>query len=103
MANADGTKSGGRKPGSLNKTTTGLKLAILEAVDRAGGAHYDDEPTGTVKYLMDQAEKNGSFLALIGKTLPLTLAGDPSAPLATRLVDEDRVILERYFETKGAK
>lgn len=75
-------ENAGRKPGSLNKTTTGLKMAILEATDRAGGAQYDDEPTGTVKYLMEQAEKNGSYLSLLGKVLPMTIeGGDPNKPI----------------------
>jgi len=59
-------------------------MAILEAIDRAGGAHYDDEPTGTVAYLMKQAEDKGasSFMSLVGKVLPMAIeGGDPANPI----------------------
>lgn len=58
----------GRPKGSPNKTTTALKEMILEALDRKGGAEY----------LVGQAEKNPTaFMALLGKVLPMTVAGDP--------------------------
>jgi hypothetical protein len=57
----------GRPAGVPNKATKALKDMILGALDRAGGE----------KYLMEQATKNpGPFLALIGKVLPTTIAGD---------------------------
>lgn len=57
---------------------------ILAALDEAGG----------VEYLKKRAtDTPGPFLALIGKVLPTTLAGDPDAPLAhvtrVELIDGD--------------
>ena len=68
----------GRPKGVPNKITSDLKRAILEAAEAAGGEG------GTVGYLTKQANDNpASFLALIGKVLPTTIAGDPENPLAT--------------------
>lgn len=54
-------KAGGRKPGSLNKTTASVKEAIESAFQKAGG----DE------YLLQQAKENpAAFLTLLGKILP---------------------------------
>ncbi len=54
-----------------------LKEMILGALDAAGGLNY----------LKEQAEKNpGPFMALVGKVLPTTLAGDPSSPIVIQLV-----------------
>ena len=65
-------KTGGRAKGTPNVATKELKQMILNALDRSGGEDY----------LMKQAEDNpNAFLTLIGKVLPTTLAGDPSAPL----------------------
>lgn len=56
----------GRVKGVPNKLTKELKAMILGALDDAGGQEY----------LRRQAEANPStFLALIGKVLPLTIAG----------------------------
>ena len=66
----------GRPKGLPNKTTALLKDAILRAAETAGG---DD---GLVGYLSTQAEKNpGPFMALLGKVLPLQLAGDADTPV----------------------
>jgi hypothetical protein len=66
---------GGRPKGSRNKTTVVLKEAILMA---AGEAHRD----GLVGYLKAQAvESPNAFMALLGKVLPLTIAGDKDSPL----------------------
>jgi hypothetical protein len=73
----------GRPKGSKNRATVVLKEAILMA---AAGAHRD----GLVGYLQAQAiESPSAFLALIGKVLPLTIAGDKDNPLKT--VNEVRV------------
>lgn len=51
---------------------------ILKALDGAGG----------VKYLQRQADESPSaFLTLIGKVLPLTIAGDGNSPLAIQIVN----------------
>jgi hypothetical protein len=60
-------KTGGRKRGTRNKMTRALKDMILHALDDAGGP----------RYLAEQATKNpAAFLTLLGKVLPLTLAGE---------------------------
>lgn len=62
----------GRPKGVPNKATKQLKDMILGALDKAGGEEY----------LRRQAEENpGPFMALVGKVLPTTLAGDASAPI----------------------
>lgn len=65
-------RSPGRPLGSKNKMPQVLKAMILEALDKAGG----------VTYLTRCAKKDPkAFLALLGKTLPLTVKGDPENPL----------------------
>ena len=57
----------GRPKGSLNKTTKAIKEMVVEALDKAGG----------VEYLLTQATANPTaFLRLVGKTLPLQVAGE---------------------------
>lgn len=59
-------KSGGRQRGTPNKTTSALKDMILQALDEAGG----------VDYLVAQAaECPTAFLSLVGRVLPLSVAG----------------------------
>lgn len=66
----------GRPKGAVNKTTALLKDAILQAAQKAGGAE------GMAGYLTEQAEKNpGPFMALLGKVLPMQIAGDEENPL----------------------
>lgn len=56
----------GRVKGVPNKTTQALKDMILSALDKSGG----------VSYLMEQAQTNpNAFLSLVGKVLPMTVAG----------------------------
>src|SRR6516162_6974528 len=63
----------GRPKGSLNKTTTQLKEAILSALEAAGGKE------GSVGYLTRLAVENSSaFASLLGKVLPTTLATSES-------------------------
>jgi hypothetical protein len=70
-----GRKTGGRRKGSVNKTTGVLKDAILQAAQRAGGKE------GLEGYLALQAGLNpGPFMALLGKVLPLQLSGDDEHP-----------------------
>lgn len=66
----DGTPGPGRPKGVPNKTTTQLKEAILEAAEKAGGEHK------LVGYLQTQARDNPTaFMTLLGKVLPMTVAG----------------------------
>lgn len=68
----------GRPKGSPNKVTKALKDMILESLDKAGG----------VDYLVTQSRDSASaYLALVGKVLPLTLAGDPAAPLVVTSIE----------------
>lgn len=67
------TPGPGRPKGIPNKSTQALKDMILQALDESGG----------VKYLVKQAKARNpaAFLALVGKVLPMTVAGDPNAPV----------------------
>lgn len=65
----------GRPKGAPNKTTALLKDAILKAATDAGGGDM-------AAYLKQQALDNpGPFMALLGKVLPMQIAGDPDNPL----------------------
>jgi len=76
----EGKPGPGRPKGVPNKTTQLLKDAILQAAQRAGGG--DDE--GLVRYLETQATANpGPFMSLLGKVLPMTVAGDTNNPIVT--------------------
>jgi hypothetical protein len=81
MAKPKGSpKTGGRQKGTPNKNTAILKDAILTAAQLAGGGDED----GLVKYLQNQANANpGPFMALLGKVMPLQIAGDADNPLQT--------------------
>lgn len=72
MAGKGRPKTGGRAKGTPNKLTADVKAMVLEALDKAGG----------VSYLLTQAQSNpNAFLSLVGKVLPMTVAGDPQSPL----------------------
>lgn len=72
-------KTGGRAKGTPNKTTALLKDAILTAAELAGGGK-----DGLVSYLKTQAMANpGPFMALLGKVLPMQIAGDEDNPIVT--------------------
>ena len=72
MAGPGAPKTGGREKGTPNKVTKQLKELILAALDGVGGQAY----------LERQAEENPTaFLTLIGKVLPMTVAGDSDNPL----------------------
>jgi hypothetical protein len=80
-----GNAGKGRRKGSLNKTTSLLKEAILSAAEAAGGG----KPDGLVNYLQAQAEANpGPFLALLGKVLPLQFTGEDGGPVLFKTVYE---------------
>lgn len=62
----------GRKKGVPNKITGELKSMILDALDREGG----------VAYLQNVAKEDmKAFCSLLGRVLPMTVAGDPESPV----------------------
>lgn len=74
----------GRKKGVPNKTTALLKDAILKAAEQAGNKIGGD---GMVSYLELQAEENpGPFMALLGKVLPMQIAGTDGDGNPTEIV-----------------
>jgi hypothetical protein len=70
----------GRPKGSHNKRDIQLKEMILEALDNSGGAEY-------LERRANDPRTASAFLSLIGKVLPLTIAGDPNAPLAFTVIE----------------
>ena len=67
-----GNRGLGRKKGVPNKVTKALKDMILGALDDAGGQTY----------LATQAKANpAAFMTLVGKVLPMQVAGDADNPL----------------------
>ncbi len=78
MAGKGKPKTGGRAKGTTNKLTGQVKEMVLAALDQVGG----------VDYLVAQSEKNpAAFLTLVGKVLPLTLAGDPLNPVTLQAIE----------------
>ena len=70
----------GRPKGARNRMTQALKDMILHALDDAGGENY----------LVEQAHKNpAAFLTLLGKVLPLQVAGSESGPIEISVVRYD--------------
>jgi hypothetical protein len=69
---APGERRGGRQRGTPNKLTGDLRGMILGALEDAGGRAY----------LTHQAHENPvAFLSLIGKVLPLQVAGHDGGKL----------------------
>ena len=71
----------GRPKGVPNKNTAAIKDMILEALHGAGG----------VDYLQDRAKDPrtaAAFLGLVGKVLPMQIAGDPDNPLQAKITVE---------------
>jgi hypothetical protein len=76
-----GDKPGpGRPKGVPNKANAELKEMILGALGGVGGQAYLEERANDPK-------TQSAFLALIGKVLPMTIAGDPNQPLAFTVIE----------------
>lgn len=70
------TPGAGRKKGSPNKLNAQLKEMILGALHDNGGQAY----------LKVQALANPTaFMSLLSKVLPMTIAGDPTAPMKMQI------------------
>ena len=77
MAGLGNPKTGGRSKGTMNKTTSLLKDAILEAAELSG------DKDGMVGYLVRQANENPvAFMGLLGKVLPLQIVADVTQRVA---------------------
>lgn len=84
MSKVEGSreKTGGRTKGTPNKTTSMLKNAIISAAEAAG--ENMNGKNGLVGYCTFLATKEPkAFSQLLGKVLPMQIAGDPDAPLQT--------------------
>ena len=68
----------GRKKGTPNKINADVKAMILEALSKSGG----------VDYLVRCSKTNrNAFLALLGRVLPMTVAGDPNNPIEVKGIE----------------
>ena len=64
----------GKPKGATNKVTADIKGMILTALSNAGGAKYLEERA-------NDPRTAAAFLGLVGKVLPMTIAGDPANPV----------------------
>ena len=83
----------GRPKGSANKTTALLKEATLLAAEQVGRDGKGKD--GLVGFLRTQAAKknNGPFMALLGKVMPLQLAGADGGELKIIIQGPDAGLL----------
>lgn len=72
MARGGKRAGAGRPAGKPNKLTADLKDAIMNAFDEVGGQSY---------LCKVAAEDPRTFCTLLGKVLPMTVAGDPDKPV----------------------
>ena len=70
----------GRPKGVTNKATAQLKDMILQALDNSGGAEY-------LERRANDARTASAFLALVGKVLPMTIAGDKESPFTVTVIE----------------
>lgn len=86
---AAGRKTGGRRPGSLNKVTASVKQALEEAFDRMGG----------IEVLTQWAQENpGEFFKIWSRILPKELSLD--ATLEHHMTLEELVCGSYYDDKK---
>lgn len=72
--NKFGPGNPGKPKGAVHKNTKQLKDMILKALDGAGGVEYLQERA-------NDPRTAAAFLGLVGKVLPMTIAGDKENPL----------------------
>lgn len=77
---------GGSRKGVPNKATKQLKDMILGALDSAGGVEY-------LTKRANDPRTAAAFLGLVGKVLPMTVAGDPDNPLRA-IVRIERLVID---------
>lgn len=70
---AKGKKTGGRKPGSLNKTTKAFKEAVLDAFNQIGG---------TEALVLWGMENQTEFYKIASRLIPHEVTGPEGAPMA---------------------
>lgn len=81
-----GTPGPGRKKGVPNKSNAQIKEMILQALNQSGGVDYLVERANDPKTAT-------AFLSLIGKVLPMQIAGDPDNPVGISIIE--RVIVKK--------
>jgi hypothetical protein len=74
MSGRGGARPGaGRPKGSLNRDSADIRNMVMRALDMVGGCDY----------LAARAiDTPAAFMALVGKVLPLQVAGDPNNPIS---------------------
>lgn len=85
----------GRPKGSQNRQTALLKDAVILAAELAGKDVRPDDPeaAGLVSYLRWLAvEEAPTFGTLLGKVLPLQIAGDRDNPITTHSLIEIKIV-----------
>ncbi len=90
-----GNRGLGRPKGLPNKNTTLLKTAIVEAAELAGRDVRPGDPAtqGLVSYLRWLAVQEApAFVTLLGKVLPLQVAGDRDNPVETHSTIEIKIV-----------
>jgi hypothetical protein len=70
----------GRPKGIPNKNTAALKDMILTALGNAGGAKY-------LEARANDPRTASAFLGLVGKVLPMTIAGDKESPFTVTVIE----------------
>ena len=88
-------KTGGRKKGTPNKSTTDLKNLILAALEQVGGQEY----------LAGQAITTpASYMSLLGRIIPTQVIGDKDNPLelVVRAKADLGTKLDRLAKSKGS-
>lgn len=81
-----GERRGGRKKGTPNRFTADLRAMILGALQAAGGQEY---------FQRIARSHPAAFMRLLGKLLPMTVAGDPKAPMEGKV---EVVLVKSYAE-----